>query len=99
MVYGYRRVTALLREAGWAVNRKRVERIWRRGAGYPAEATQRAGYGATTAPASGCGRRTRTTSGPTTSSRIVPTTDGSTCMLNVIDEFTRECLAIRVDRT
>ena len=23
--YGYRRVTALLREAGWAVNRKRVE--------------------------------------------------------------------------
>jgi putative transposase len=28
--YGYRRVTALLKEAGWAVNRKRVERIWRR---------------------------------------------------------------------
>lgn len=28
--YGYRRVTALLRDAGWTVNRKRVERIWRR---------------------------------------------------------------------
>ena len=28
--YGYRRITALLRDAGWAVNRKRVERIWRR---------------------------------------------------------------------
>jgi transposase InsO family protein len=28
--YGYRRITALLRNAGWAVNRKRVERIWRR---------------------------------------------------------------------
>ena len=28
--YGYRRITALLREAGWAVNVKRVERIWRR---------------------------------------------------------------------
>ena len=27
--YGYRRITALLRDAGWAVNRKRVERIWR----------------------------------------------------------------------
>lgn len=27
--YGYRRVTALLRHAGWRVNRKRVERIWR----------------------------------------------------------------------
>jgi transposase InsO family protein len=28
--YGYRRVTALLRNAGWTVSRKRVERIWRR---------------------------------------------------------------------
>ncbi len=28
--YGYRRITALLRDAGWAVNRKRVERISRR---------------------------------------------------------------------
>ena len=28
--YGYRRVAALLRQAGWQINRKRVERIWRR---------------------------------------------------------------------
>jgi putative transposase len=28
--YGYRRITALLRHAGWPVNHKRVERIWRR---------------------------------------------------------------------
>ena len=28
--YGYRRITALLRQAGWLVNTKRVERIWRR---------------------------------------------------------------------
>ena len=27
---GYRRITALLRGPGWAVNHKRVERIWRR---------------------------------------------------------------------
>ena len=27
--YGCRRITALLRDAGWLVNRKRVERIWR----------------------------------------------------------------------
>lgn len=27
---GYRRITALLRDAGWQVNHKRVERIWRR---------------------------------------------------------------------
>jgi len=28
--YGYRRITALLRDLGWQVNHKRVERIWRR---------------------------------------------------------------------
>ena len=28
--YGYRRITAMLHQAGWIVNRKRVERIWRR---------------------------------------------------------------------
>jgi putative transposase len=28
--YGDRRITALLRAAGWVVNKKRVERIWRR---------------------------------------------------------------------
>jgi len=28
--YGYRRVTGLLRNEGWWVNHKRVERIWRR---------------------------------------------------------------------
>jgi putative transposase len=28
--YGYRRITALLCRDGWAVNHKRVERIWRR---------------------------------------------------------------------
>ena len=28
--YGYRRITALLKELGWQVNHKRVERIWRR---------------------------------------------------------------------
>jgi hypothetical protein len=28
--YGYRRIAEMLRRAGWAVNDKRVERIWRR---------------------------------------------------------------------
>jgi transposase InsO family protein len=27
--YGYRKVAALLRDAGWLINAKRVERIWR----------------------------------------------------------------------
>ncbi len=37
--YGYRRITALLRGAGWDVNHKRVERIWRQ-AGLKAPARQ-----------------------------------------------------------
>ena len=28
--YGHRRVAALLRDAGWQINNKRVERLWRR---------------------------------------------------------------------
>jgi len=28
--YGYRRIAALLREAGWDVGKDRVQRIWRR---------------------------------------------------------------------
>lgn len=28
--YGYRRVAAMLRDAGWQLNDKRVERLWRR---------------------------------------------------------------------
>lgn len=28
--YGYRRITALLKQEGWRVNHKRLERIWRR---------------------------------------------------------------------
>ena len=27
--YGYRKITAMLRQEGWRVNHKRVERIWR----------------------------------------------------------------------
>jgi putative transposase len=27
--YGYRRIAALLRDAGWQINDKRVERLWR----------------------------------------------------------------------
>ena len=28
--YGYRRITALLKQQGWQVDHKRVERIWRK---------------------------------------------------------------------
>ncbi len=31
--YGYRRITAMLRQESWQVNHKRVERIWRKEGG------------------------------------------------------------------
>jgi putative transposase len=44
--YGYRRITAMLRGAGWAVNAKRVERIWRReGLKVPQKQPKRGGSG------------------------------------------------------
>lgn len=40
--YGYRRVTALIRNEGWLVNHKRVERIWRQeGLKVPAKQSKR----------------------------------------------------------
>src|SRR6056297_2736806 len=56
------------------------------------------GSGSTTGPASACGPSVRTTSGPTTSSRPGPTMEGSSACSTLIDEFTRECLAIRIDQ-
>ena len=71
--YGYRKIAALLRDAGWLVNDKRVERIWRReGLKVPASSPSAAGCGSRTGPVSGCGPSTPTTSGPTTSSRTAP---------------------------
>src|SRR3954467_6266628 len=74
--YGSRKIAERLRStAGWVVNDKRVERIWRReGLSSPSVA----GSGWRTAPACGCGPSTPTTSGPTTLSRIAPRMDGST---------------------
>jgi len=69
--YGYRQVTALLREAGWHVNRKRVERIWRReGLKVPQKQPKRSRFGSMTDRASGCDPSIQGTYGPTTSSRV-----------------------------
>ncbi len=38
--YGYRKIAELLRQAGWVVNDKRVERIWRREGLGPRQATE-----------------------------------------------------------
>ena len=44
--YGYRRITAKLREAGWQVGKDRVQRIWRReGLKVPQKQRPRGGCG------------------------------------------------------
>jgi putative transposase len=63
--YGYRRVTALLRIDGWRVNRKRVQRIWRReGLKVPAKQSKRGRLWLNDGSCYGCGHSTLATCGP-----------------------------------
>jgi transposase InsO family protein len=97
--YGYRRVTAMLRNQGWLVNHKRVERIWRQeGLKVPQKQPKRG--------------RLWLNDGSIV--RLKPefpkhvwsydfmedrTHNGVPFrILNVIDEYTRECLAAKVAR-
>jgi transposase InsO family protein len=97
--YGYRRITALLREAGWRVNKKRVERIWRQEAlKVPQKQPKR---GRLWLNDGSCIRLRPEYPNHVWSYDFVEdrTHDGRKFrMLNIIDEFTRECLAIRVSR-
>jgi transposase InsO family protein len=97
--YGYRRITALLRAAGWAVNVKRVERIWRlEGLKVPSKQPRR---GRLWLNDGSCVRLRPERPNHVWSYDFVEdrTHNGRKFrMLNVIDEFTRECLAIRIDR-
>ena len=97
--YGYRRIAALLRDAGWAVNVKRVERIWRReGLKVPHKQPTK---GRLWLNDGSCIRLRPVRPNHVWSYDFVEsrTHDGRKFrMLNVIDEFTRECLAIRIDR-
>lgn len=97
--YGYRRVTALLRREGWLVNHKRVERIWRReGLKVPAKQPKRGRLWL----ADGSTIRLR----PLFPNHVWSydfmhdrTHNGASFrLLNIIDEFTREALLIRVQR-
>lgn len=97
--YGYRRIAALLRFAGWVVNLKRVERIWRReGLKVPVKQPRR---GRLWLNDGSCVRLRPERPNHVWSYDFVEdrTHDGRKFrMLNVIDEFTRECLAIRIGR-
>jgi transposase InsO family protein len=97
--YGYRRITALLRDAGWTVNRKRVERIWRReGLKVPQRQPKR---GRLWLGDGSCIRLRPEHANHVWAYDFVEdrTRDGRKFrMLCVVDEFTREALAIRVAR-
>jgi transposase InsO family protein len=97
--YGYRRVTELLHQKGWKVNHKRIERLWRQeGLKVPQKQPKRRrlwlGDGS-------CVRLRPRYKNHVWSYDFVHcrTHDGRAFrMLNLIDEHTRECLAIDVER-
>ena len=97
--YGYRRVTALLHREGWQVNHKRVERIWRQeGLKVPQKQPKRRRLWLNDGS---CVRLRPNHRNHVWSYDFVAdrTTDGrSFRMLVIIDEHTRECLAIDVAR-
>lgn len=97
--YGYIRITALLQAEGWRVNHKRVERIWREeGLKVPQKQRKRKRLWAADGS---CVRLRPQYKDHVWSYDLVAdrTSDGRPLkMLTMIDEYTRECLAIHVDR-
>ena len=97
--YGYRRITALLRREGWRVNHKRVERIWRQeGLKVPKRQPKRARLWLNDGS---CIRLRPEHKNHVWSYDFVHerTHDGRALkILTLIDEHTRECMALRVER-
>ena len=97
--YGYRRITALLQQAGWNVGKDRVQRIWRReGLKVPVKQKPR---GRLWLHDGSCIRLRPERPHQVWSYDFVEarTHDGrSVRLLTLIDEFTRQGLAIRVAR-
>ncbi len=98
--YGYRRIRALLVGEGWQVNRKRVYRLWRReGLKVPQRVRRRKRSGSCEA---GCSRLRAEQPNDVWAWDFIHdrTVDGrSLKWLSVVDEFTRECVALEVDRS
>jgi putative transposase len=97
--YGYRRILPLLKAQGWTVGRDRVERIWRReGLKVPAKQKPRSRLWLNDGS---CIRLRPTHRNHVWSYDFVhhATHDGRTLrLLTLIDEFSRQCLAIEVRR-
>lgn len=98
--YGYRRVCALLRREGWAVNKKRVQRLWREaGLQVPAIQQKRRRLGSSQ---NGCTKRRAEYPGHVWSYDFAmdSTEEGRRLkIMPVVDEYSRECLSIDVERS
>ena len=98
--WGYRRAHHRLRELGWGVNRKRVQRIWREeGLRVPQRKRKRRRLGESTVPAERL-RADRPGQVWAFDFQFDQTADGRALkLLNVVDECTREALVMLVERS
>ena len=99
--YGYRRIWALLRGEGWQVNKKRVHRLWKE-QGLRVPAKQRKRRRLPGHSENGCTRKRAEYKDHVWSYDFVMdrTDDGRQLkMLPVVDEYSRECLSIEVQRS
>ena len=98
--YGYRRIWALLRREGVVVNRKRIYRLWRQeGLKVPKKQRKKRRLGNS---ANGCQRQRAEKKNQVWAWDFVHdyTMDcRSLKWLTLVDEYTRECLALRVARS
>ena len=97
--WGYRRAHAALLEEGWSLNRKRVQRIWREeGLRVPKRRRKRQRLGESTVPADRL-RAERPDEVWALDFQFDQTADGRLLkLLHVVDEHTREALAIECHR-
>lgn len=97
--WGYRRAWVELRDSGWVVNRKKVQRLWREeGLRVPGRKRKRQRRGSSTCPADLL-RATHPNHVWALDFQFDQTADARVLkLLNIVDEYTREVLEIVVDR-
>jgi putative transposase len=97
--WGYRQAHTHLRQRGWEINRKRVQRVWREeGLRVPQRTRKRRRLGDSTAPEKRL-RAERPDHVWAFDFQFDQTADGKTIkLLNVVDEFTREALVMHTAR-
>jgi len=99
--WGYRRAHARLLEEGWSLNRKRTQRLWRKeGLRVPQRKRKRRRLGSSTSEQPTRLRAERPNHVWALDFQTDETADGRQLrLLNVVDELTREALAIEVGRS